>query len=90
MWSIRIDSQTPNSCAHFDTKIKVITIKNNIARLFSKTVNRKCERLESCNTMTTLKKKKNLLPKLVQTGSHCSILLSNYAGLYDMYTYMFI
>ena len=41
MWSTRVDSESPYSCGHFDTKIEVVTMKKNRARFFN-AVNLKC------------------------------------------------
>ena len=35
MWSTRVDSESPNLCNHFDTKIEVVTIKIIRARFLS-------------------------------------------------------
>ena len=67
------------------------------ARFFFNTVNPKCapiggEHLKGLNHVTQwqLWNTQNLYPKMVPTVPPCSILLSNYAWLYYMYTYMSI
>ena len=59
MCSTRVDFESPHSCGHFDTKIKVATMKNIRARVFSNVVNPKCapdggQPLKGLNHVTTL------------------------------------
>ena len=42
MWSTWVDSESPYSCGHFDTKIEVVIMKNNRAIFFFNAVNPKC------------------------------------------------